>query len=106
MLSNHFKDGLVDRRVPVNQAAILRRASMSRWIWVVEAVDRSLRRQGKPAVIGEVVVDATDHARDRRALAWRTPESVTVFTPDSRQEQSARSVTPTSPLRFAREGLG
>lgn len=106
MLSNEFKAGLEDRGVPADQATTLRRASMSRWIWVVEAVDRELRRNNEPAVVGEVVVDATDHARDRRPLAWRTPASVTVFTPDSHRERIARSKSPTGPLRFAREGLG
>ena len=106
MLSNEYKGGLEGRGVPAAQAAILRRASMSRWIWIVEAVDRSLRDQEEPAVVGEVVVDATDHARDRRPLAWRTPSSVTVFAPDSRRERVARSEAPTVPLRFAREGLG
>jgi hypothetical protein len=106
MLSNEYKGGLEDRGVPTDQAATLRRASMSRWIWVVEAVDRDRRRKAEPAVVGEVIVDATDHARDRRPLAWRTPASVTVFTPDSRRERITRSVTPTEPLAFAREGLG
>lgn len=106
MLSNDFKAGLEERNFPVNQAAILRRASMSRWIWVVEAVDRDLRQQELPAVVGEVIVDATDHARDRRPLASRTPHSVTVFTPDTRRQRTAPSVTPTEPLPFAREGLG
>lgn len=106
MLSNEYKAGLEGRGVPAEQAATLRRASMSRWIWVVEAVDRSLRGQEEPAVVGEVVVDATDHARDRRPLAWRTPASVTVFAPDSRRERVAPSDLPTAPLRFAREGLG
>lgn len=106
MLSNQFKGGLEDRGVPADQAAILRRASMSRWIWVVEAVDRNLRRLKEPAVVGEVIVDATDHARDRRPLAVRTPNSVRVFTPDTRSQRTASSSTPTAPLRFAREGLG
>jgi hypothetical protein len=106
MLSNHYKASLEARKVPTAQTATLRRAFMSRWIWVVEAVDRDLRRDEKPAVIGEVVVDATDHARDRRPLAWRTPQSVTVFAPDSGRERISHSSTPTPPLDFAREGLG
>lgn len=106
MLSNEFKAGLEGRGIPAGQATTLRRASMSRWIWVVEVVDRDLRGKSQPAVIGEVIVDATDHARDRRPLAWRTPASVTVFTPDSHRERISRSKTPTLPLRFAREGLG
>lgn len=106
MLSNEFKAGLEGRGMPAGQAATLRRASMSRWIWVVEAVDRDLRRASEPAVIGEVIVDATDHARDRRPLAWRTPESLTVFTPDRRREQVSLSESSTAPIRFAREGLG
>lgn len=106
MLSNEFKAGLEGRGVPVDQAAILRRASMSRWIWVVEVVDRSLRQLKESSVIGEVIVDATDHARDRRPLAVRTPKSVRVFTPDTRKQRTARSATPTPPLPFAKEGLG
>lgn len=106
MLSNEYKAGLENRGVPVDQAATLRRASMSRWIWVVEAVDRDRRRNAEQAVVGEVVVDGTDHARDRRPLAWRTPASVTVFAPDSRRERVTRSASPTNPLKFAREGLG
>jgi hypothetical protein len=106
MLSNEFKSGLEARGVPANQAASLRRASMSRWIWVVEAVDRSLRRSQEPAVLGEVIIDGTDHARDRRPLAVRTPHSLRVFSPDTRRQRIAVSAAPTPPLRFAREGLG
>lgn len=106
MLSNEFKAGLVARGVPKNQAASLRRASMSRWIWIVEVVDRSQRHCHAPAVLGEVIVDATDHARDRRPLAVRTPQSLRVFSPDARRQRTAVSATPTPLLRFAREGLG
>jgi hypothetical protein len=102
MLSNDFKAGLEDRGLPANQAAILRRASMARWIWVVEAVDRDLRRAGHDCVVGETVIDATDHARDRRPLAWRTPNSVTVSTPDTRKEATAKTPTPTPPIPYAR----
>jgi hypothetical protein len=77
---------------------------MPRWIWVVELVDRRLRKEGKPAVLGETIIDATDHARDRRPLAWRTPRSVTVLAPDTRTVSAASVSTPTPPIQFASQG--
>lgn len=55
---------------------------LPRWIWVVEAIDRSRRRAGRPCVVGEVVIDATDHLRDLRALAWRVPGQLVHWFPD------------------------
>lgn len=102
MLSNEYKTGLEDRGLPANPAAVLRRASMSRWIWVVEAVDRDLRYARQPCVLGETIIDSTDHLRDRSPLAWRTPDSVTVTAPDTRREATTPTATPTPPLRYAR----
>ncbi|WP_375504501.1 hypothetical protein, partial [uncultured Jatrophihabitans sp.] len=101
MLSNDFKAGLRARGVLDEQAATLRRTPMSRWVWIVELVDRSLRRAGRRAVIGEVVIDSTDHARDRRPLAWRTPSTVGVFGPDTRELRVASISSPASPVAFA-----
>lgn len=100
--SNDYKAELLDRGVPAAQAAVLRRAPMSRWIWVVEAVDRSLRSAGVPAVIAEAVIDATDHARDRRPIGWRLPESTTVITPDTAKFRTATAAHPAAPVRYVR----
>jgi hypothetical protein len=99
--SNDFKAELLSRGVPTKQAAVLRRSPMPRWIWVVELVDRDLRREGMPAVLGETVIDATDHARDRRPLAWRTPRRVAVLAPDTRTVRTASVASPTPPIDFA-----
>lgn len=104
MRSNDFKAQLLGRGVPANQAAVLRRSPMPRWIWVVEVVDRDLRKEGKPAVLGETIIDATDHSRDRRPLAWRTPRSVAVLSPDTRALRTASVSTPTPPIRYASQG--
>lgn len=102
MLSNDYKSGLGARGLPANPSAVLRRASMSKWIWVVEAVDRDRRHAGEPCVLGEAVIDSTDHARDKSPLAWRTPYSVTVTPPDTRKEATTPTHTPTPPLPYAR----
>jgi hypothetical protein len=104
MHSNDFKAELLDRGVPAKQAAVLRRSPMPRWIWIVEIVDRDLRKEGMPAVLAETIIDATDHARDRRPLAWRTPRSVAVVAPDTRTVSTASVATPTPPIRFASQG--
>ena len=103
--SNDYKAGLEGRGIPARQAAVLRRAPMSRWIWVVEVVDRKLRATRNPAVIAEMVIDATDHARDRRPIAWRTPQTVSVQTPDTRQLLSSRTEAPTAPVSYTRGSI-
>jgi hypothetical protein len=54
-----FKQGLVARGMPTNLATAYRTAPMSRYVWVIEIVDRLARSQGQSDVIGEVVLDAT-----------------------------------------------
>lgn len=88
MLSNDFKIGLAER-MPEAQAAIYRRMPMSRWVWIVEAVDRAQRAAQKPCVLGEAVIDATDHARDRHVLAWRYGTSLSQWVPDLDAVRSA-----------------
>jgi len=81
--SNKFKLDLERRGVPDTLAGIYRRMPMSRWIWVVEAVDRELRNAEQPCVLAEAILDATDHIRDVRALAWRVPGLVMRWNPDT-----------------------
>lgn len=57
--SSEFKHGLRSRGIPADVAAAYRLESWPSWIWVVEAVDRQLRSQGDPDVIGEAIFDAT-----------------------------------------------
>lgn len=46
-------------RLPKDIAMLITRAHLPRWVWVVEVRDRRLVAAGKPAVLGEVVIDAT-----------------------------------------------
>jgi hypothetical protein len=59
MTSTQFKQGLADRKVPAELAAAYRRTPMSRYIWVVEIVDRLQRSNEEPDVIGEIILDST-----------------------------------------------
>lgn len=104
LLSNEFKRHLDARGVPPVLAAVYRRMQMSRWIWVVELVDRSRRNQSEPYVIGEVVLDATDHVRDQRMLAYRVPGVVAQWDPDS-DRIARRRLAPVPPLRPTSFGL-
>ena len=105
MLSNSFKTDLSDRDVPADLAAVYRRMPMSRWIWVVEIVDRELRNLHQPCVLGEAIIDATDHVRDRHVLSWRVPGSVSQWDPDS-DAVSRRELEPIPLLRSVAKANG
>lgn len=81
--SNDFKTTLGLREVPVPLAAVYRRMQMSRWVWVIELVDRMRRDNGDPCVLAEVIVDATDHVRDRHVLAYRIPGVIVQWDADT-----------------------
>jgi hypothetical protein len=84
VLSNDFKHEARDRfRSSPALIAAFDWHSMAKWIWVVEAVDMTVRAGGQPCVIGEVIVDGTDHVNDLRALTWRVPGSISLWLPDS-----------------------
>jgi hypothetical protein len=57
--STTFKQNLINRGMPDPLASLLRRTPMSRYVWVIEVVDRRERSAGRPDVIGEVILDAT-----------------------------------------------
>jgi hypothetical protein len=57
--SNEFKQHLLARGMPEPLAGLLRRTPMSRYLWVIEVVDRRERSSSRPDVLGEVVLDAT-----------------------------------------------
>lgn len=104
LLSNEFKAGLDERGVPPVLAAVYRRMQMSRWVWVIELVDRVRRNQSEPYVLAEVVLDATDHVRDRRVLAYRVPGVVAQWDPDA-DRIARREIDPVDPLRPASFGI-
>jgi len=97
VLSNDFKTGLEARQVPATLAAVYRRMQMSRWIWVVEVVDRELRRLNQPCVLAEAIIDATDQLRDKHVLSWRIPALVGQWNPDN-DTLSHRTLDPMPPL--------
>ena len=103
--SNEFKTGLEARQVPATLAAVYRRMQMSRWIWVVELVDRDLRRLGKPCVLAEAIIDATDHLKDAHVLSWRVPGLVGQWNPDT-DTLSHRALDPMPPLRSVGRATG
>lgn len=57
--ASQFKRELVERGAPAELAAALRRAELSRYLWVIEVVDRQERAAGRPDVVGEILLDAT-----------------------------------------------
>jgi hypothetical protein len=59
LTSTEFKQNVAARGVPDELAAAYRLAPMSRYVWVIEVVDRQRRAAGQPDVLGEVVLDAT-----------------------------------------------
>lgn len=68
--SNDFKRDLETRGLPQSVRGEYRLARLPRFIWVVEAIDRQLRKAGSPCVLGEAVLDGTssDHMPQQVAL--------------------------------------
>jgi len=96
--SNSFKLGLAERGMPEPLASVFRRVHLSRWVWVVEAVDREARRAGQPCVLAEAVIDATDHQRDMRVLLMRTPTRLYQWQPDRDRTLTRSNLSPIGPL--------
>lgn len=72
--SSEFKARLDGRGVASEVLRAYRLARFSRFVWVVEAVDRAARRKGNPrCVVGEVVFDATSSELEPSALAIHVP---------------------------------
>ena len=58
---------------------LIRQHPMSRYVYVVQAV----KRDTSPAqVLGEAIIDATDHVDDLRVLVRRTPDELVLWWPD------------------------
>lgn len=77
--SSTFKRELRSRGVPEELAAPMRRAEMSRYLWVIEVVDRKARAEGKPDVLGEILLDATLTQFEPQS----DPSAITAFHLDS-----------------------
>lgn len=86
--SNRFKETLVDRNYDPEIVARYRRLAMPKWLWVVEAVHRPERNLRTPAVVGEALIDATDHGRDMNLLAWHIPGELGMWNPDEDEERT------------------
>ncbi len=74
-LSNEFKTKMRERGSESLLAAY-QWLPMSRWVWVVELVEREAWYSNNPSVLAEAVIDATGHAEDQKVLAWRVPGAV------------------------------
>jgi len=57
--SNEFKARLSERRMPEGMLRAYRLVGLSRFVWIVEAVDRNLRAAGEPCVLGQAIFDST-----------------------------------------------
>ena len=67
--SNAFKEDLERRGLATNVRRSYSFARLPRYVWVVEAIDKSLRQAGQPCVLGEAVLDATSSDHDPQQLA-------------------------------------
>jgi hypothetical protein len=70
--SNDWKVALAGRVAP-DLVREYRTARFSRYIWVVEAIDREARTAGQPSVLGEAIFDATSSDSDPNPLAVHVP---------------------------------
>jgi hypothetical protein len=80
--SNAYKAIAPSRRIGTEAAREVRLARLSRLVWIVEAVDRRRRAAGGPAVMGEVVFDATSSDIAPKPLLIRVPGAMIAFSTD------------------------
>jgi len=83
--SSGYKQRLYRRCIDPNILEAIAFARLPQYVWVVEAIDRTLRGHMQPAVLGEVVIDATSDSLDPVVLATRLPGVIAVPTPDDPQ---------------------
>jgi hypothetical protein len=72
--SNEFKSKMSVRAGDISAA--YQWLQLSRWVWIVELIETKSWNAGEACVLAEVVVDATGHAEDEQALAWRIPGEI------------------------------
>jgi hypothetical protein len=68
-----FKAAALGRGIDRDSASEYRLARLPRLVWVVEAIDRRRRADGKPSVIGEAVFDSSSTDFDPAELVIRVP---------------------------------
>ncbi len=96
--SNKFKQTLPSRHYPNKIAAAYQRMQLSRLVWVVELTDPEARDAGKPCVLAEAVIDATEHLRDLHVLGWRIPGALWGWLPDQDEKMIMDGLPPTEPM--------
>ena len=85
--SNTLKGYLPTSGLPERMAALLQFLEMSRFIWLVELVERhgwgnsTDAAKAAETVRAFVVLDATDHVRDLQPIAWAVPSGLAVQRP-------------------------
>ena len=89
--SNGFKTASQNRLDPT-LAREYRLARLSRFVWVVEAIDRTLRRGGQPCVVGEAIFDATSSEQLPNCLALHVPGVAWIAQTDGRFRFPVRCV--------------
>lgn len=99
--ANAFK-AQIDRGLDPTIQREYRLARFSRYIWVVEAVSRKLRKAGKDCVLGEIIFDATSSETSPRPLAMHVPGVALV----ERTEGPARFPIRCSPDPYRTGGIG
>ena len=100
--SVEFKRGLASRGFDPDLERSYRLARMPKYVWVVEAIDRRLRRAGKPCVLGEVIFDATSTDEDYRVLAVHLPGVAAIY----RTAGNLRFPLTCSPAPYGSGGVG
>jgi hypothetical protein len=99
--SNNFKTRL-DRGLDPTLIREYRLARFSRYVWVVEAIDRELRAEGKACVVGEVILDATSSDTQPEPLAVHVPGLAAIH----RTKGAPRFPIRCSPVPYATGGVG
>lgn len=101
MTGSRYKEAATRRGLDRPTARELRLARLSRFVWVVEAVDRDARTAGRPAVLGEVVFDSTSSDVSPNALVLRVPGAMLIAQTDG----TIRSPLPTASKATLSAGL-
>lgn len=81
--STVYKETLLDQNRPASVVDTLRMARLPHYVWVVEAHDRTLREEGKPSVLAEVLFDphSSDHVHRRPRMDSISLPGLTVVMP-------------------------
>jgi hypothetical protein len=66
--SNEYKERLAFRGLDPELVRLYRTTHMPKYIWVIEAIDRVARKQSRPAVLGEFILDSTAASPNHLAL--------------------------------------